>query len=71
MALPLATRLFIPIAARALASAPFSPLASALDAVLSDALLTHAFVRALFTRTLTWRGRPLSLDSRGALTTSS
>lgn len=68
MALTLATRLFIAVTARALASAPFSPLSSSLDAVLSDALLTHAFFRALFTRTLTWRGRPLALDSRGALT---
>ena len=68
MALTLTTRLFVAVAARALAFAPFSPLASSVDAVLADALLTHAFLRALFTRTVTWRGRPLTLDSRGALT---
>ncbi len=71
LALTLVTRLFIATVARALAGARFSPIATLRDAALSDALLAHAFVRALSTRTITWRGRPLTLDQRGALTTPS
>ncbi|MDB4929027.1 MAG: hypothetical protein JWM10_1511, partial [Myxococcaceae bacterium] len=43
------------------------PAAVLTDAALADALLAWAFVRALSTRTVRWRGRALRVTSRGAL----
>ncbi len=63
----LLSRVFVAIAARALAGDRFSPLASIVDAALADALLASAFAKALATRTITWRGRTLTIDRRGVL----
>lgn len=61
------TRLLVACAARALAGARFAPFTSMVDAALADTLLAHAFVRSLATRTITWRGRTLTIDRRGVL----
>jgi ceramide glucosyltransferase len=67
IALALGSRWLVAIAARALAGRGFSPLGSIADAALADALLACAFLRCLATRTLTWRGRALTLDRGGSL----
>lgn len=61
------SRLCTAISARALAGLDFSIREAIVDAALSDALLAHAFIRAMATRTVTWRGRTLTVDRRGAL----
>lgn len=61
------SRLCAAISARALAGFGFSIREALVDAALSDALLAHAFIRAMATRTVTWRGRTLTVDRRGAL----
>ncbi|MEZ4301681.1 MAG: glycosyltransferase family 2 protein [Polyangiaceae bacterium] len=66
-AVTLSTRLITAFAGRMLAGLPFSLRASIVGAALSDALLAHAFARALATRTITWRGRTLKIDRRGTL----
>ena len=66
-AVALAARWMVACAARALAGRPFSPLGSLTDAALADALLIHAFTRALASRTITWRGRTLTIGRSGAL----
>jgi ceramide glucosyltransferase len=71
LVLGLASRLFTAAVARAFAGEPFSPWASLLDAVLADALLAHAFARAVATRRFVWRGRTLTIDRRGALSQES
>ncbi|MFO0586433.1 MAG: glycosyltransferase [Polyangiaceae bacterium] len=63
----LGSRLLAAIAARVLAGAGAHPLASIADAVFADALLATAFVRAVLTRTLTWRGRTLTIDQHGEI----
>lgn len=63
----LGSRVFAAIAARALSGAGLHPIAAIIDAVIADALLMTAFARATLTRTLTWRGRTLTIDRRGEL----
>ncbi len=63
----LGSRVFAAIAARALSGAGLHPIAAIVDAVIADALLMTAFARATLTRTLTWRGRTLTIDRRGEL----
>lgn len=60
-------RLVAAVSARALAGLPPFAVDAIAGAVLSDALLAHAFVRALASRTVTWRGRTLTVDRRGDL----
>lgn len=61
------SRLVVAAAARRLAGLAPSLRASISDAVLADALLAHAFARAITTRTVGWRGRTLTLDRRGRI----
>lgn len=63
----ISSRLVAALSARALAGFGLSLREAVIDAALSDALLAHAFVRAMATRTVTWRGRTLSVDRRGML----
>jgi ceramide glucosyltransferase len=63
----ISSRLVAALSARALAGFRLSLREAVIDAALSDALLAHAFVRAMATRTVTWRGRTLSIDRRGML----
>jgi ceramide glucosyltransferase len=63
----LSARLVAAISARLLAGLQFSLRASMADSVRADALLAHAFARALVSRTVIWRGRRLTVDRRGAL----
>jgi ceramide glucosyltransferase len=65
--LAVTSRLCAAVCARLLAGLGLSLAASTVDAVLADALLAHAFARALAARTVTWRGRALTIDRRGAL----
>lgn len=60
-------RIVSALAARKLAGLSFSLRETMTDIVLSDALLAHAFVRAIATRTVTWRGRTLTIDRGGLL----
>lgn len=57
----LLTRVAVWGGARRAAGLPLRPRALLLDLVLADAMLWAAFVRVLFARSLTWRGRPLVL----------
>lgn len=63
----LSSRLVTAVCARALAGFDLSIREAIADAALSDALLAHAFARAMVTRTVTWRGRTLTVDRRGIL----
>lgn len=63
----LSSRLVTAVSARALAGFDLSIREAIIDAALSDALLAHAFARAMVTRTVTWRGRTLTVDRRGIL----
>lgn len=66
-ALTLASRLLTAVAARRLAGFSFSLSASLVDAALADAVLAAAFARALATRSVTWRGRILTVSKGGRL----
>ncbi len=67
IAFALGSRLIAAFAARALAGAPLDPIATITGAAIADALLSCAFARAALTRTLTWRGRALTIDRGGEL----
>ncbi len=58
------------LAARHVAHRRFAPFDAAVDALLADALLFAALVRALASRQLAWRGRRLSLARDGTLQVS-
>lgn len=62
-----AVRVGIALAAQHFSRRPVRPVGAGVDAVLADTMLAVAFLRALATRTVRWRGHILRIDRSGLL----